>query len=589
MEYKYQFLLDDVDITSKVIKAKFIFTNGLAIDAGTLRATNSLNVLVKPKTGSILKVYRGILVATEKKKFEGTVTVVDPRYNLFDLTLKGKLFDLIKNGRTKSWDINIDPELGIGSEIIKDIFAHSSIAFTPAKTILTDGSIQCTGTTALSKIQKFIQDDEDDYDRVMEIASNYNYVVSYNYNDDLANFKPNKFIGYPIPLTIGKEIAKQIPWVEDMEQLANKIKVIGATVLDTKYETFTSAATYFELNFTPETTEVRIDSTTTNTLQTRGQKGVGTIGTDFDYYVDVETKIVHFDSNVSDVTVKYGAKVPLPIILKNETSIETYGGPNKIPHFKKLELNDIKDLEDGIQRGKAYLNKYSKHFVYAEGVSVKTEVTAANGDFEPGMLVTIIDPFVNKEEIVAITEVEINYPSALDTISVGDEVWRTEDYQASQLKRINQLFKELYKNEKIIYQIVELNREIEFKRRYFKLEKNDVTTFLTQGNKRYDELFFDDDFFDSVNSGTNVNINHTDKTITIPSGEAFYSKTIELNTSRISFILSESTIVNVDAHNITYEITGDGGTTWQEFKPLIKGYFSTPSTDIRIKITNEAP
>ena len=59
-----------------------------------------------------------------------------------------------------------------------------------------------------------------------------------------------------------------------------------------------------------------------------GQKGVVTVGTDFDYYVDVEQKKIIFATSKSNIWVRYGAQVPMPVVVKNQTSIDTYGGPN---------------------------------------------------------------------------------------------------------------------------------------------------------------------------------------------------------------------------------------------------------------------
>ena len=74
----------------------------------------------------------------------------------------------------------------------------------------------------------------------------------------------------------------------------NKVKIQGATVYDKVIETFAGAATTFSLDKTPEDTEVHINQATTDDLMVRGQKDLGVLGTDFDYYVDVELKTIVF-------------------------------------------------------------------------------------------------------------------------------------------------------------------------------------------------------------------------------------------------------------------------------------------------------
>ena len=59
-------------------------------------------------------------------------------------------------------------------------------------------------------------------------------------------------------------------------------------------------------------------------------------------YIDVEQKTLNFSGDVSDVWINYGAQVPLPIVLSNITSINTYGGPNKKPHYQVFFITDIK-------------------------------------------------------------------------------------------------------------------------------------------------------------------------------------------------------------------------------------------------------
>ena len=43
--------------------------------------------------------------------------------------------------------------------------------------------------------------------------------------------------------------------------------------------------------------------------------------------------------------------------------------------------------------------------------------------------------------------VEKTTPQPNDSISVGDQIWRTEDWQADQMKKVNLLFNDLNKNQ----------------------------------------------------------------------------------------------------------------------------------------------
>ena len=419
----------------------------------------------------IQEVKRGFRTPTDEFVFNGQITQFSPEVSTIKIICKNRLYDAIKSAQTKSWDKDIDTSAGVGSEIFKEICDNSSLSYTPALTTLTDGSVYNTGSIASSLIAKFIQNDEDDFDKMNELANAYNFIITYDYANDRVNFKPKGFTSYPIALNVGTEIPGQIKWKENMEQMINYVKIKGATVYDKVEETFAGPATTFTLQKTPEDTEVR-DTNASGTVFVRGQNGVGTIGTDFDYYVDVERKQLVFSGATSNIWIRYGAQVPLPVIAKNQTSIDKYGGPNKIPHFKKLTFSEIKDLTDAQNKAAEILNKYSVPFISAANVPILDSVIQTNGVINPGVMINIIDKFTNKDVNVFVKEVKKSWPHVYDKITVGDQTWRTESWQADQMKKINLIFNELNKNQDILYQSIDINRETAYERRDIFLDKS---------------------------------------------------------------------------------------------------------------------
>ena len=599
-------LINSIDVTDYRITWNFSGEWDTAIDSLTITLAASVSSLLTLSPALDIKITRGFVTDTDETVFIGQITQVKPRVDKVTLICKNPLVDAVKSAQTKSWDKDIDTEAGVGSEIFKSICDNSSLSYNYY-------SIINTGNTDPFKIVKFIQNDEDDFQKMNELAEHYNYIIGYDYENELTEFKPKGFTIYPKDLTVGEDIPGQIKWKENMEQLINKVKIQGATVYDKIPESFAGPGTEFTLSKTPEDTEVHINAATTNDIQTRGQKDVGILGTDFDYYVDVEQKKIIFGSSVSDVTVVYGAQVPLPIILKDPVSIDTYGGPNKVPSFKRFEYPDIKDVKDAEDRGRAILSKYATPFLEAEKIPIKNDVLQTYGNFKPGDVVRIIDPFTDKDVSVFVSEVIKAWPHVNDKITIGDEIWRTEDWQARQMKKINQLFNELNKNQDILIQTVDLTRTLKLRRRYSLAQKKDrssdgTDTFilghavygilgtqklgdkgtalvdycLIPGNNIYKEYVYDTTFYDSVNS-TGTTWDTSGQDITITSGNVCYTNAVALGYAYTHFTLYLASATNT----YTIEVSADGKSTWQTVTQNVRTAFtSSDGTGIYVRITN---
>jgi len=627
MAMQDKIMIDGIDVTEYRLNWVYSGLWDSAIDAMSLKFAPSVKDILTLETGMEIIVTRGYTTDTDEDVFTGQITQVKPFVSEIKLTCKNRMLDAVKSAQTKSWDKDIDTEAGVGSEIFKSICDNSDLEY-------DDTTIINTGTTDAFKLVKFIQNDEDDFQKMNELAEHYNYMISYDYTANKVIFKPKGYTTYPVPLTVGSEIPGQIKWKENMEQLINKVKIQGATVYDKIVETFAGPDDEFTLSKTPEDTELRKNYSSSSDLLTRGQKDVGTLGTDFDYYIDVEQKKIVLDSNISDVWINYGAQVPLPIILTNNTSVQKYGGPNKKPHFKKFAFNDIKDAKDAEDRGRAILNKYSLPFNEVEKIPVINSIIQANRVFVPGDVVQIIDPFTDKDLTLFVSEVIKSWPHIQDQICAGDQTWKTEDWQAVQMEKINRLFNELNKNQDILIQTYDFDRETTYERRYVYLEANNVVgeagiyghptfglygtakygaltggsfvlghpTFgilgtsklgkstgspivviLQQGDNTYQEFVYDDEFYDSINSsGVTWDINT--KTITIEGLGILYTDKISYGIEYTYF-----TVVLADVSDDGYEIyiSGDGKSSWQQISINTRTAFNSSNNDgVYLKIIN---
>jgi len=468
--------IDSVDVTATRISWRTEDNWDSAISSLSLRVGKDVEDLVTLRTGLSIVIERqldnaliipawGVYTGVENA-FNGIITQVIPQAEFITIIAKGKLIDAIKSSRTKSWDKDIDTEGGVGSEIFKDICDNSGISYSAT-------SIVSTGTAAPALIVKFIQNDESDFEKMNDLAKRYNYTINYNNWSDVVEFKPKGYSVYSHPLVVGVDIPGQLKWKENMEQLINKVKILGATVYDKVEETFAGPATSFTLSKTPEDTEVR-DTDAVGAVYTRGQKDVGTIGTDFDYYVDVEQKQIVFSGATANVWIRYGTQVPMPVIVSDTVSIATYGGPNNLPHFKTFVFNNLKDIKDAEDKGRAILNKYATPFTEIEDVPIVEEVYESYGFIKPGMLITITDAYNNKvNQSLFVQTIEKSWPHVYDKLLVGDELWRMEDWQVTQMEKINLLFSELNKNQDILVTALDLNKDVRYERRYAEILKKD--------------------------------------------------------------------------------------------------------------------
>jgi len=446
--------INGTDITQYRTRWKVTKDWKVAIDGGALTVSSSISDVLTPAIGDTVTIKRGFTTATDEFLFEGQITQKKPGAATNVFVLKGKLYDAIKNGQTKTWDKDIDTEAGVGSEIFKSICDNSLLSY-------DSSSITSTGTDESVKIVKFVQNDEDDFQKMNELAELYKYTITYDYEDGLVNFKPQGFTEYPHTLVVGTAIPGQIDWKDNMEDLINKVKILGATVYDKLVKTEAGPTDEVTLDKTPEDTEVRHDHAGADTLLRRGVKDVGIFGTDYDYYVDVDTKKVVLSTNYSDIWIRYGAQVPMPVVLRDQNSIDTYGGPNKIPHFKRFTFDNLKDIKDAEDKGRAILNKYSSPFVTAEKVPISDTTIQTYGNILPGALVTINDQTFNqKTETVFVNRVEYSWPHITDKITVGDKIWRTEDWQVTQMEKTERLLAGLNKNQDIIITLLDISKNI---------------------------------------------------------------------------------------------------------------------------------
>jgi len=427
-----------------------------------IKFSKNIDKVITLKDGLYIQIRRGFSDVSEEYIFEGTIVNLETVTQKYKATCFSLLQEGIKGRVKKVWDRAIDIEQGVGSEIFKTLCTLSNVPF-------LNSNIPSTGTEENLRLQKFIADGEDPYQKMQRLAEYYNRIVGYIPGQG-ATFLPKSFVEYEKTLTVGQQINGELVWDDDALQLCNKVIVNGATVYDKITQTFAATGTQFNLSRTPEDTEVRQDNET-GALFVRGQKD--TPG-DWDYYVDVENQRLIFKEEQSNIWIRYGAQVPIPRIWSNFTSIDEHGGPQKTPHIKEFTFPEMKDVADVDKWAQEYLAKYSIPFVNTQA-PINDRALQEAGFIKPGYLVNIVDTRNNKNVNVLVTKIRRTFPHTNDIITVGDKVWRLEDWDADIEKKIDKLTRELSKNQDIIVEALQFEGQIRFGRRYKEVKQ---TTLL---------------------------------------------------------------------------------------------------------------
>lgn len=460
--------IQDVDVTDKIIKWDCLEDFDDGITTGSLEITLSINsVLEEPlEPGNGITIKRGQTTATDEFVFEGQITQVQKQIDRFVVVIRDSLIDAIKTNITKSWDINIDDENGVGSEIFKDI-VNNYVGL-----VADDTSVTSTGTDDAEKLQKFISRNEDAYAKMNELADVYGYIIKRKPSTGKVWFYPKGQTDYGT-VNVGVEVINTPKWLENMEQLRNRITVNGGAVQDKITETFsgTGSLATFELSRTPEDTKVLVGGVE----QLRGVEGSSTT---YDYTVDAELKTFTFitgsipASGTDNIVIEYGAMIPVPVVVRNTTSIEKYGGPNAVPHDYVEQLQEVVTIADAEIYGRELLSRYGTPFNQTAIMLSNDQIESSTP--EVGNFINVIDSFQDKDLQLQITQIKKKFPHTNDEFVVGDAQWRTEDFNITTEEKIRTLLEQLNQNQDILVQLFEYTRTASYEKRYFSLVRRSI-------------------------------------------------------------------------------------------------------------------
>ena len=612
-----------VDVTSYVLRYETTDKYNEDIPKCKLVLTWSVATAITVENGPQVVIKRGYTTGQEQNVFKGYITAVKLNKPYVEMTVSGMLVKLIQSSITKSFDINIDTEAGVASEIVKTMIND----YTDLSADNT--SVVNTGTTDV--IEKFVCIETDVYERIEAIAGIYGYQFYYNLDDDLVYFEPEGYSTNSTNLEVGVNVTNLPTWVYDNSQLINKIRINGAeSYVETTEEGqigVTSGYTTSSIQLTQSPFSVKVFSDSSSPPTTLRKGGVEDSTGDHEYEVDRETNQIIWNTSVytpgaSDyVEILYTYPVPVPVIRRDTASISAYGESSTVKTF-----SDIKSVEDATNRATLFLQTYATPFT-----SLKCNVTDITNDYRVGQRVTVTDVINDIESELVITQIKRRFPHNYDEITVGDKEYTIAAYNTAVIDRIKRIEEEFTKNTDLVNQIFDFERTFTPQRRYLALQTSSVagttliwghptfgewgtynwgssalasfilgsslygilgtstlgsafstpvTIRLVQGKMTYDEYCYDTEFHNSTDS--TATFDTSNKRIDFTSGQVWYSNPIDIG----STLVHATVTLGTKTGTFTIEISADSGVTWQTLSEATRTTLtSSDGTSCIVRIT----
>lgn len=344
-----------------------------------------------------------------------------------------------------------------------------------------------------------------------------------------------------LTLSVGTEITNAPDWEDNTDNIINKVTFIGdyQTFNITEYFNGDGSTVEFTLKYNPVNVIVTVDSV----VQDPEVVGATVTG---DYKVNNDEKTITFNVGstpgigTDNVVVNYTYKV----LVKLEAEAKS-GMPADEIRWKKIENKSIKTFRDARQYLGQLFNRYAVILPSCDTIRVKqwypTITNNSTAEFK--------DVSANIDNELVINSISFSYPETGITLQVGDEGKSFVDYQAEAFKKIQELESGLSSQDVIQKYIPSvIDNDMIYENRYNKVTKTSITgttgiydspafgiwdtatyedpsvgsfilghptfgklgtaqlgdggrqtveVFLESSEKRFVELFYDDDFKDS--------------------------------------------------------------------------------------------
>jgi len=592
--------------------------------------------------GTTITVQRGVNFSTEENIFAGEIRNIEFDGSAFVINCRDSLYEAVRTNVTYTFDSNIDPEGGKPSEIFKSLINERT------SLVADSSSVQDSGDTFI--LAKFVCRDVPIYERLSDLAKGMNWQFYFDPTDNKVHFEPKGFKSSTVTLEVGVNVSEVPKWTYNSDKLVNKVTVRGAEQLVETTEFFNGDGTdkqEVQLSKTPVSVKVYVgtsdyDPTGTGTrpsdnegtLKTGGKSG----STSGDYYYtyddDSNVRKIIFgaigenpngvpSANTSNIEIRYTYKLPVPVVGRNQSSIDKYG-----LNERTIVKSDLKNVEDAEQYMQKQLDNYSDVFA-----TTKLKVIGES-DLDVGRTYNVIDNINNVTGVYLISEHEIIYPNTMgDRVTIGDELWKTDEWDVEVWDRLKRLEEQQTESTDLLVDVRQFDNTIAYERRYSLIQIKSVagstgiyghpifgiygtakygastsSSFvlghpvfgvlgvsalgesgesqfeeygIVPGDNTYKELIYDDLFYDDSES-SGVTWNTLTKKITIDNS-TLVTKKLALG------IIYNKVRVDLGLTSGTYEIqmSCDGKKSWQTVPEGIKTTLvSSDNTGVFLKIIN---
>lgn len=431
----YKITLNSVDITTHTYRLQYKRYRNQPVKTGTIKIhSNVINdiTLSDEIIGKELTIQRGFDSPTERYILRGEITSFKNLNSTYELNFSCKMYRANKRTFDYTFEYNIDPSAGVGSEIFKALCDIIGLSY-------TNESIPTTGTDD-QFIIKQIRFQDSILSSMKELGNIYQRIIYYNDEDDLVYFVPDNSIPTTTVLTTGIEIANRIQWNTTGEDLANNITIIGGTQLDWNTQSFIGDGITkdFKLDTIPIDTDVYINST-------KVYRGVDSSDLK-DFIVHNDTKIVSFTTApaLGDIIdINYSYNIPVKVQSSDNTSINKYTQHDLTIVDTRMTNTDDTELQvNNILEQKA------------QALTSTPLKVLKNNDLVPGQSILIIDKTNNINKTVNVIGIDYAYPYPGDLVEVGQVASSGLDIQINIIDSIQKLQRQLASNSDINLQII---------------------------------------------------------------------------------------------------------------------------------------
>lgn len=409
MALKTYVTINGIDVSNYVMSWSFSSGFDENIDEAQLLLVKTIENLIAFTNGLEVIIKRGPTTGQEFTVFRGDISTYSPKGGFFEVSAKEKLWQLQRRNVANIYT-SADATGGVISDIAKDIIeTYGGMT----------ADVEDSGTTFI--LNNFICNYEDCFERIQKLRKIFNWIVVYDPEANQIIFKSKGYATSSAVLrynTIGTTNIFQIPkWDYDIDNIINRVTIIGGPVKENKIETFdgTGSTDVFELTKTPETIQVE------NPVGTRKTMGVKDQGSGFHYYVDKPNKKVYFVTNTTagagSVVINYSTYSPLTVQREDTDSIgdETTGyGLSEDTYL----YPDITDPDDAELRASEILERFKGPSPKLTNLQIMQSSTTL---IKPGEQVRVVDDINLLDVYLVCTRITYAWPDTYDVVDLGAE------------------------------------------------------------------------------------------------------------------------------------------------------------------------